>query len=104
MVKLIADGTISGKIAKTLIGEMYASGRPPMVLVEENGWQTINDSGAVQAIVDKVFAENADVVRAIREQGQMQKRGFLMGQVMKAAQGKADPKEVNDLIDAKLAE
>ncbi|HLK56793.1 MAG TPA: Asp-tRNA(Asn)/Glu-tRNA(Gln) amidotransferase subunit GatB [Chthonomonadaceae bacterium] len=104
MVKLIVEGTISGKIAKTLIEEMYTTGSEPAVIVEEKGWKTIKDSGAVQAIVDKVFADNPEIVVAIKEKGQTQKRGFLVGQVMKAAQGKADPQEVNRLIDAKLNE
>ena len=104
MVQLIADGTISGKIAKTLLEEMYATGREPGMIVEEKGWKTIKDSGAVQALVDKVFADNPDIVSAIKVQGLTQKRGFLVGQVMKAAQGKADPQEVNRLIDAKLNE
>jgi aspartyl-tRNA(Asn)/glutamyl-tRNA(Gln) amidotransferase subunit B len=104
MVQLIAEGTISGKIAKTLIEEMYATGQEPGVIVEEKGWKTIRDSGAVQAIVDQVFTDNPEIVSAIKEKGQIQKRGFLVGQVMKAAQGKADPQEVNRLIDAKLSE
>ena len=104
MVKLIGEGTISGKIAKSLIDEMYTTGDDPVNIVEAKGWKTIKDSGAVAAIVEKVFAENADVVSAIRDKGLIAKRGFLVGQVMKASQGKADPQEVNTLIDAKLAE
>lgn len=102
MVTLIADGTISGKIAKALIEEMYATGKAPAVIVEEKGWKTIKDTGAVVALVEQVFADNPDVVAAIKEKGLVQKRGFLVGQVMKASQGKADPQEVNRLIDERL--
>jgi aspartyl-tRNA(Asn)/glutamyl-tRNA(Gln) amidotransferase subunit B len=102
MIRLITDGTISGKIAKTLLEEMYATRREPGVIVEEKGWKTLKDEGALAAIVEQVFAENASLVSDIKEKGLVQKRGFLVGQVMKASQGKADPKEVNRLIDEKL--
>lgn len=102
MVKLISEGTISGKIAKALIEEMFVSGKDPAVIVEEKGWKTIKDAGAVIAIVDKVFADNPKIVADIVEKGLVQKRGFLVGQVMKASQGKADPAEVNRLIDERL--
>lgn len=104
MIKLITDGTISGKIAKSLIEEMYATGDDPLKIVEARGWRTIKDTGAVRAIVDKVFAANAELVTAIKEKGQTGKKGFLVGQVMRETQGKADPGEVNRLIDAKLSE
>jgi aspartyl-tRNA(Asn)/glutamyl-tRNA(Gln) amidotransferase subunit B len=102
MIQLIADGTISGKIAKSLLEEMYATGGDPTEIIEAKGWKTIKDTGAVIAIIDKVFADNAEVVTAIMANGQVQKRGFLVGQVMKASQGKADPQEVNRLIDERL--
>lgn len=102
MVGLINDGTISGKIAKALIEEMYSTSGVPLEIVEARGWRTIRDAGAVQAAVDKVFAANAEVVTAIIEKGLVAKRGFLVGQVMRETQGKADPGEVNRLIDAKL--
>jgi aspartyl-tRNA(Asn)/glutamyl-tRNA(Gln) amidotransferase subunit B len=104
MIRLIAEGTISGKIAKSLIDEMYATGDDPANIVEAKGWKTIKDTGAIVALVEKVFADNPDVVSAIRDKGLIAKRGFLVGQVMKASQGKADPQEVNALIDAKLSE
>lgn len=104
MIGLIAEGAISGKIAKSLIEEMFASGKDPAVLVEELGLQTLKDSDAVLALVEKVFAENPKIVTDIVEKGLVQKKGFLVGQVMKASQGKADPAEVNRLIDARLTE
>jgi len=102
MIQLMAEGTISGKIAKTLIEEMYATGKPPVEIVEEKGWKTMKDTSALLAIVEKVFTDNPNIVADIRERGLVQKRGFLVGQVMKFSQGKADPQDVNRLIDEKL--
>jgi aspartyl-tRNA(Asn)/glutamyl-tRNA(Gln) amidotransferase subunit B len=102
MIRLIADGTISGKIAKTLIEAMFATGKAPAAIVEEKGWKTITDTGAIAALVEKVLAANPNIVADIREKGLVQKKGFLVGQVMKESQGKADPKEVNRLIDEHL--
>ena len=102
LIGLMTDGTISGKIAKSLIEEMYATGEEPAKIVDEKGWRTMKDTGALVAIVEQVFADNSDVVTAIKEKGLTQKRGFLVGQVMKLSQGKADPKDVNALIDERL--
>ena len=102
MISRIVDGTISGKIAKQLIEEMYSTSLEPDFIIEEKGWKTIKDSGAVAAIVDQVIADNPKIVSEILEKGLIQKRGFLVGQIMKATQGKADPQEVNRLLDEKL--
>jgi aspartyl-tRNA(Asn)/glutamyl-tRNA(Gln) amidotransferase subunit B len=102
MVRRIGDGTISGKIAKALVEEMFATGRDPDAIIEERGWKTIRDAGAVAAIVDQVISDNPRVVLEIKEKGLVQKKGFLVGQVMKASHGKADPQEVNRLIDERL--
>ena len=102
MIKMIAEGVISGKIAKALIEKMYETGEAPRPLAEREGLITLRDEAALVAIVEKVFADNADVVTAIREKGLVAKRAFLVGQVMKASQGKADPKDVNRLIDERL--
>jgi aspartyl-tRNA(Asn)/glutamyl-tRNA(Gln) amidotransferase subunit B len=102
MISLMAEGVISGKIAKTLLEEMYATGRPPVEIVEEKGWKTLKDTSALLAIVEKVLSENAAIVADIRERGLVQKRGFLVGQIMKASQGKADPRDVNRVLDEKL--
>ncbi len=102
MVKLINDGTISGKIAKTLIEEMFTTSIAPGLIVEDKGWKTIKDTGAIEALVEKVMADNPAIISDIKEKGLMQKKGFLVGQVMKASQGKADPQDVNRIIDEKL--
>lgn len=102
MIQRINDGTISGKIAKTLIEEMYATGGEPDSIIEAKGWKTIKDSGAIAALVEKVIVENPKIVSEIKDKGLVQKKGFLVGQVMKASQGKADPQEVNRLIEERL--
>lgn len=102
MVGMIADGTISGKIAKSLIELMYSSGEDPQSIAEREGLKTVRDTGALNALIDQVFAENAGVVADIRERGLINKRGFLVGQVMKVSAGKFDPKDVNSLLDEKL--
>src|SRR5262249_4475962 len=61
MLRLIADGTINGKIAKALIEEMFATGAPPAQIVEEKGWKTIKDTGAVIALVEKVLTDNPQI-------------------------------------------
>ena len=99
MIQRINDGTISGKIAKALIEEMYATGGEPDAIIEEKGWKTIKDSGAILALVQKVIEENPKIVSEIKDKGLVQKKGFLVGQVMKQSQGKADPQEVNRFID-----
>ena len=103
MIQRINDGTISGKIAKALIEEMYATGGEPDAIIEEKGWKTIKDSGAILALVHKVIEENPKVVSEIKDKGLVQKKGFLVGQVMKQSQGKADPQEVNRFIDECLS-
>jgi aspartyl-tRNA(Asn)/glutamyl-tRNA(Gln) amidotransferase subunit B len=102
MIRAINDGTISGKIAKALIEEMYATGDEPGKIIEEKGWRTIRDTAAVEAAVDQVMAANPGIVSDIKDKGLVQKRGFLVGQVMKATQGKADPKDVNRILDERL--
>ena len=102
MIRLMAEGVISGKIAKTLIEEMYATGSPPVQIVEEKGWKTMKDTSALLLLIEMVLSENPAIVADIRERGLVQKRGFLVGQIMKASQGKADPADVNRLLDEKL--
>lgn len=102
MIAMIAAGTISGNIAKKLIERMFETGEAPGVIADREGMKTVKDTAALTAILDKVFAENATVVADIREKGLVQKRGFLVGQIMKAGQGKLDPKDVNTALDEKL--
>jgi len=101
LIALIADNTISGKIAKDVFAEMYASGKDADVIVEEKGLRQVTDTGAIEAIVDEVIAENPDNVAKYLG-GKDKLFGFFVGQVMKKSQGKANPAAVNDLLKAKL--
>jgi aspartyl-tRNA(Asn)/glutamyl-tRNA(Gln) amidotransferase subunit B len=97
MIQLIEDGTISGKIAKTVFAEMLASGKDPEVIVKEKGLVQISDEGAIKEIVAKVVSSNPKSVEDFRN-GKEQAIGYLVGQVMKETKGKANPQVVNKLL------
>ena len=101
MIKLIDNGTISGKIAKTVMEEMYKTGKMPDDVVKEKGLIQVTDTGAIEKVIDEVLAENADSVAAYRS-GKDKLFGFFVGQVMKKSQGKANPAVLNDLLKKKL--
>jgi aspartyl-tRNA(Asn)/glutamyl-tRNA(Gln) amidotransferase subunit B len=101
LIDLIADDTISGRIAKDVFDEMFKTGRAPGEIVEEKGLRQVTDSGAIEAIVDAVMESNQGKVAEYRG-GKDKLLGFFVGQVMKQSQGKANPKIVNDLLKKKL--
>ena len=101
LIDLIADDTISGRIAKDVFDEMFKTGRAPGKIVEEKGLRQVTDSGAIEAIVDVVMESNQGKVAEYRG-GKDKLLGFFVGQVMKQSQGKANPKIVNDLLKKKL--
>jgi aspartyl-tRNA(Asn)/glutamyl-tRNA(Gln) amidotransferase subunit B len=101
LLKLIDNGTISGKIAKTVFDEMWKSGKAPQTIVEEQGLVQVSDSGAIETIIDEIMAANAGQVAEYRG-GKEKVFGFFVGQVMKASKGKANPALVNDLLLSKL--
>jgi len=101
MLKLLDKGTISGKIAKTVFEEMFNTGKDPGVIVEEKGLVQISDEGKIEKIVSDVIAANPKSVEDYRG-GKKQAIGFLVGQVMKATKGKANPGLVNKLLKEKL--
>lgn len=101
MISLIDKGTISGKIAKELLPEMFSSGKSAQALVEEKGLVQISDSAALASAVSDVLAANPGPVADYRS-GKNQAFGFLVGQVMKATKGKANPKMVNDILKQQL--
>jgi aspartyl-tRNA(Asn)/glutamyl-tRNA(Gln) amidotransferase subunit B len=103
LVRLIDDGKISGKIAKTVFERMLESGDAPDAIVAAQGLTQISDEKAVLAAVEEVLASNADKVAEYRD-GKDKLFGFFVGQVMKATQGKANPATVNELLKAKLSE
>ena len=102
MILLVEKGIISGKIAKTVMEEMYGTGKAPGVIVEEKGLVQISNSGELEAIVDRVMAQHGDAVAKYRS-GNPASMGFLVGQVMKATQGRANPQAVNELLRKRLA-
>jgi aspartyl-tRNA(Asn)/glutamyl-tRNA(Gln) amidotransferase subunit B len=101
MLKLMDKGTISGKIAKTVFEEMFDSGKEPEQIVKEKGLMQISDEGAIASEVDRVLADNPKVVEDYRA-GKEKALGFLVGQVMKATRGKANPDLVNKLLRDKI--
>jgi aspartyl-tRNA(Asn)/glutamyl-tRNA(Gln) amidotransferase subunit B len=101
LLKLIDNGTISGKIAKTVFDEMWKSGKTPQAIVEEQGLVQVSDSSAIEGIIDEIMAANAGQVEEYRG-GKEKVFGFFVGQVMKASKGKANPSVVNELLLNKL--
>ncbi|AUS09844.1 Asp-tRNA(Asn)/Glu-tRNA(Gln) amidotransferase GatCAB subunit B [Laceyella sacchari] len=101
MIQLIQKGTISTKIAKKVFKEMLATGKEPNVIVEEKGLVQISDEGQLREEVTKVLAANQESVEDLKN-GKDRALGFLVGQVMKATKGKANPQLVNKLIKEEI--
>lgn len=101
LVKLIDDNTISGKIAKTVYKAMMEGEGAPADIVKSRGLVQITDTSAIEPIVDDVIAANPDAVEKIMA-GKERAIGALVGQVMKATRGKANPQLVNELIMKKI--
>ena len=102
LVDLIADGTISGKIAKDLLALMVGEerGQAPRDIVERRGLRQVTDTGAIEAAVDAIMAANPDKVAQAQAKPTM--LGWFVGQAMKATGGKANPQAVNAVLKAKL--
>jgi aspartyl-tRNA(Asn)/glutamyl-tRNA(Gln) amidotransferase subunit B len=101
LIDLIADNTISGRIAKEVFEEMFASGRPAAEIVEAKGLRQVTDTSAIDAAIEAVLAKNADKVAEYRS-GKDKLFGFFVGQTMKATGGKANPALVNEILRKKL--
>ncbi|HEX3424251.1 MAG TPA: Asp-tRNA(Asn)/Glu-tRNA(Gln) amidotransferase subunit GatB [Sphingomicrobium sp.] len=101
LLSLVADGTISGTIAKQVFEIMLESGQGAGQIVEERGLRQTSDTGAIDGEIDKILAANAEKVAEYKG-GKPQLFGFFVGQVMKAMAGKANPKLVNERLRAKL--
>ena len=101
LLRLIDKGTISGKIAKDIFPQMYRTGKPAAVIVEEQGLTQVSDEGALGSIIDQVMEANPKEVQAYRA-GKEKLIGFFVGQVMKASRGKGHPGKVNELLKKKL--
>ncbi len=101
LVTLIRKGEISGKIAKEVFAKMFAGGETAPAIIEREGLKQISDTSALEQIVDQVLAQNAKQVEQYKS-GKTTVLGFLIGQVMKASNGQANPAAVNDLLREKL--
>ncbi|UKJ74577.1 Asp-tRNA(Asn)/Glu-tRNA(Gln) amidotransferase subunit GatB [Azospirillum brasilense] len=101
LIDLIADNTISGRIAKEVFEAMFETGEKPADIVEKKGLRQVTDTGAIESSIDAVLAANADKVAEFRS-GKDKLFGFFVGQVMKATQGKANPALVNEILMTKL--
>ena len=102
LLDLMADNTLSGKLAKEVFEAMVETGRAPGAIVEERGLKQVTDTGAIEAVIDQVLAANVDKVAEYRS-GKDKLFGFFVGQTMKAMQGKGNPALVNDVLKQKLS-
>jgi aspartyl-tRNA(Asn)/glutamyl-tRNA(Gln) amidotransferase subunit B len=102
LIDLIADGTVSGRLAKDVFAEMVATGADPAAIVEAKGLHQITDEDAIEAAIDTILTAQADKVAEYRA-GRDKLYGFFVGQIMRATQGKANPALLNELLKKKLA-
>ncbi|MEO0893864.1 MAG: Asp-tRNA(Asn)/Glu-tRNA(Gln) amidotransferase subunit GatB [Pseudomonadota bacterium] len=100
IVDLISSDAISGKIAKDLFEIVYTEGGDPAEIVEARGMKQVTDTGAIEAAVDQIIADNPAQVEKAKVNPKL--AGWFVGQVMKATGGKANPKAVNEIVSAKL--
>jgi aspartyl-tRNA(Asn)/glutamyl-tRNA(Gln) amidotransferase subunit B len=100
MLDLIADGTISGKIAKDLFEILWSEGGDPRAIVEARGMKQVTDLDAIGKTIDEIIAKNPDKVADAKTNPKA--IGWFVGQVMKSSGGKANPQVVNDLLKTQL--
>src|SRR3989440_467593 len=106
LVDLVADGTLSRNLAKDVLAECLREPKRPKEVVEERGLAQVSDEGELASIVDEILAAHPDVVadyRAGDDKARKKKRGFLMGEAMKATKGQGNPKLLNRLLDTRLS-
>ena len=101
LLKLIDDGTINSKMAKTVFEEMYLNGKPAEEVIKEKGLIQITDSSAIETLVDQILLLNANQVEQYKN-GKEKVFGFLVGQVMKESKGQANPELVNKLLKDRI--
>lgn len=102
LIQRIADDTISGKIAKQVFEGLWASLESADAIIDREGLRQITDTGAIEAIIDAIIAENPAQVEGYRS-GKDKLFGFFVGQAMKATEGKANPAQLNELLKKKLS-
>ena len=101
MLKMIEDGTISGKIAKTVFEEMYQTCEEPEKVVKRKGLLQLSDREEILKIIERVLVENKRDVEEYKK-GKTKVFGFLVGQVMKETKGNANPKLVNEILNEQI--
>ena len=101
LLALVADGTLSGRLAKDVFAIMVETGEDPAKIVDERGLKQVSDTGAIEAEIARVLDANADKVAEYRA-GKDKLFGFFVGQTMKATKGQANPAVVNDLLKKAL--
>jgi len=101
MLKAIDDGSISGKMGKTVFEEMFATGKSPAVIIKEKGLVQISDEGSLVPVIEDIINANPKVVEDYKN-GKDKAFGFFIGQIMKTTKGQANPAQVNKLLKEKL--
>ena len=101
LVALVDSGQISGKMAKDVFAEMFATGKSAAAIVKEKGLAQVSDASAIEAFVDEAIAKNPKSVADFRA-GNQAAMNFLKGQVMKLSKGKANPQLVGEILTRKL--
>jgi aspartyl-tRNA(Asn)/glutamyl-tRNA(Gln) amidotransferase subunit B len=99
---MVDKGTISLKVAREIFPDLYGTGKTPEQIVQEKGLTQVSDEGALDRIVVDVLGKHPMQVAQYKE-GKQQVLGFLVGQVMKASGGKANPGKVNELLQKRLS-
>jgi len=102
LLKMVDQGAISLKVAREIFPEVYSSGKTPAQIVQEKGLTQVSDEGTLDKIIEEVLTKSPVQVAQFKE-GKQQVLGFLVGQVMKASGGKANPGKVNELLKKRLA-
>ena len=102
-MQLIDQGKISGKIAKTVFEEMLDTKKSAQQIVSEKGLEQVSDTGSLESAIEQVLAANPKQIEQFKS-GNEKIFGFLVGQIMKATQGKANPQKVNQMLREKLAQ
>ena len=100
LVRLIKDGTISGKIAKDVFEIVWDEGGDPAQIVDSRGLKQVTDTGAIEKVVDELIAANPEQAAQVKDKPKAM--GWFVGQVMKAMAGKANPQAVNEILKKKL--
>ena len=103
LLSRIEDSTISGKIAKEVFEEMWNSEKSPDEIIEEKGLKQVTDSSEIEKIINQVLEQNQSQLEQYKS-GKEKLFGFFVGQVMKASRGKANPEQVNKLLEERLKE